>query len=120
MPIFNILSAYCPHCRAFPGTDCVTRDGAPARKPHKARARDALALAAHADPALDEHFALGSPTCGVCGTPGLAQRHRVVDAIAGSLSAGEDEDVAAKEYGCSREAVDVVSDWMHKWPGAWL
>lgn len=120
MPIFNILSAYCPHCRAFPAADCVTRDRAPARKPHKARVRAALALAAHADPALDALAGLGPTSqCGVCGTPGLPQRHRIVDAIAGRLEAGEGEDDVAADYRLFPEVIEGLKDWMIKWPGAW-
>jgi len=90
-----------------------------ARKPHAKRQRLALILAAHADPALGEFFPPGSPTCGLCGTPGLPQRHRVVDAIAGSLAAGEFPEDAAEEYGVSEEAVHAVAWWMTRWPGAW-
>lgn len=120
IPIYSILSAHCPHCRALPAADCVTRDGAPAGKPHKARARDALALAAHADPALDALPGLGPTSqCGICGTPGLPQRHRIVDAIAGRLEAGEGDDEVAADYGLGAEVIEALKDWMVKWPGAW-
>lgn len=118
--LYDILSARCPHCRALPGTVCVTRDGTPARKPHKARARDALALAAHTDPALDALAGLGPVSqCGLCGTPGLPQRHRIVDAIAGRLEAGEGEDDVAADYRLFPEVIEALKDWMLKWPGAW-
>ena len=110
-------------CRAPAGKPCLTnghhfRPQHPTR-PHKRRAHLALKLAAHADPALDGHFFYGSPTCGLCGTPGLPQRHRVVDAVAGHLEAGEDEDVIAEELEVSEEAVGVVRNWMQRWDGAW-
>jgi hypothetical protein len=88
-----------------------------ARKPHAARRKLALALAAHADPALGEFFPHRGP-CGFCGFP--EARHRVIDAIAGMLEAGEDPDVVAEEHGASLEAVLMVRVWMQRWPGAWL
>lgn len=79
----------------------------------------ARVLAGHADPALDEWFPRLGP-CGLCGTPGLDQRHRVVDAIAGRLAAGgEPCDVIAADYGVSDAAVMAVLLWAAKWPGAW-
>jgi hypothetical protein len=80
---------------------------------------DALAAAAHADPALDAFPGLGpvSP-CGLCGS-GLPQRHRVVDAMAGRLEAGECPEDLAEEFGVSRGAVHAVALWMVRWPGAW-
>jgi hypothetical protein len=116
----DALGVTCPCCRAVKGETCVTSRGRPCRT-HARRDRRALVLAAHHDPALDAFPGFGPVSqCGLCGTPGLPQRHRVVDAIAGGLAAGEDEDVAAEEYGCSREAVDVVKEWMTRWRGAWL
>jgi hypothetical protein len=70
--------------------------------------RLATAIAAHADRALDEFFPLVGP-CGLCGVPGLPQRHRVVDAIAGRLAAGEDPGVVAEDYGLPFAAVEAVS-----------
>ena len=120
----NVLLIACPYCRAPVGGPCSVRVfGAPrprgARRPHAARVKLALVLAAHADPALDAHFPKLGP-CGLCGVPGLNQRHRVIDAIAGMLEAGEDPDETAREYGMSREAVDAVMTWSRRWPGAWL
>lgn len=112
------LSVPCSRCGAIAGQDCVSASGKRVRA-HRARGRLALVLAAGADPALDAHFARLGP-CGICGTPGLDQRHRVVDAIAGGLAAGEDPETAAEEYGVSPEAVEVIALWMVRWPGAWL
>lgn len=112
------LSVSCSSCGAGAGQDCTTRSGFPAR-PHRQRARLALVLAAHADPALDAFFPPIGP-CGLCGTPGLDQRHRVVDAIAGMLEAGEDPEAAAEEYEVPPAAVEAIGLWMQRWPGAWL
>lgn len=76
------------------------------------------AVAAGADAALDVFFPRLGP-CGVCGVRGLDQRHRVVEAIAGMLAAGEDLDVVAEEYGVTAGAVAAVAEWAAKWPGAW-
>jgi hypothetical protein len=112
------LSAVCPHCRSEAGFRCLAANGTLARKPHLRRVRLALALAAHADPALDAFFPrLGA--CGFCG-PRFDQRHRVIDGIAGMLAAGEDPEVVAEEFGRTPEAVDVVMAWAKRWPGAWL
>jgi len=81
---------------------------------------DAFFLAAHADPALDAFPELGPVSqCRLCGVPGLPQRHRMVDAIAAQLAAGEYEEDLAAEYGVSEKAVAAVAIWMAKWPGAW-
>jgi hypothetical protein len=114
------LTAFCPYrtCQAAPGRPCITRSGH-RRQPHASRARDALAIAAHWDPALDAVWPAGSVPCGICGTPGLPQRHRVIDAIAGRLVAGEDPDVTADDYGLSGAAAETIAEWMKRWPGAW-
>jgi Holliday junction resolvase RusA-like endonuclease len=54
-------------------------------------------------PQLDEHFPKLGP-CGICGVPGEDQRHRVVDAIRGSIHAGDPLEHAAAEYGVSIDA----------------
>ena len=114
----NPLTATCPRCDAYPGEVCTTRSGAFTRKPHLRRVRLAVALAAHADPALDAFFPrLGA--CGFCG-PRFDQRHRVIDGIAGMLAAGEDPEVVAEEHGAGPEAVRMVAAWAERWPGAWL
>lgn len=105
------LSVTCPHCGNPPGMRCGSVSGW-ARKPHKRR----VILAAHSDTALDEWFPLRNP-CGVCGW--LPQRHRVVDAIAGRLAAGEDLDEVADDHGLSVAAVEAVTEWAAKWPDAW-
>lgn len=112
------LTAACTFCGSGPGMRCGTYSGW-ARKPHAARVKLALVLAAHTDPALD---AFGPPLgpCGLCSVPGLNQRHRMVDAVAGMLDAGEDPEAAACEYQVPLPAVEVVATWMIKYPGAWL
>ena len=73
--------------------------------------------AAYADPALDAFFPMTSP-CGLCGS-GLPQRHRMVDAIAGALEAGETEQDVAEELRVPLGAVKAVMAWAGKYPGAW-
>jgi len=75
-------------------------------------------VAAHADPRLDRWFPAVGP-CGICGTPGLDQRHRVVDAIAGRIAAGEGETDVADDYRLPLEAVLTVMAWAADWPGVW-
>jgi len=88
---------------------------------HKIRRRDALAVAAHTDPVLN-YPSLGPVSgCGLCGVPGLPQRHRMVDAIAALIEAGpaaSDEEVAV-EFGVTVQAAGAVRVWMSMWPGAW-
>ena len=115
----NPMTVTCPECASEAGSRCCTRSRLPARKPHERRVRLALAVAAHADPALDAFFARGSVPCGLCGIPGLPQRHRVVDAIAGRLAAGEDSQDVAADYLVSVDAVRAVEAWAARWPGAW-
>jgi hypothetical protein len=117
------LSVKCGYCTMPPGEPCtslVSNDGRVVR-PHRDRKRLALAVAAHADPALDAWPQLGplSP-CGICGVPGMPQRHRVVDAVAGHLEAGEDPEDIAAEFGFfPAEAAVAVREWAARWPGAW-
>lgn len=47
---------------------------------------------------LAEHFPQDGP-CGFCGDTILGQRHRVIDAIAGQIRAGEAPDVVADDFG---------------------
>ena len=78
------------------------------------------AVEAHADPALDAHPGLGPTSpCGLCGVPGMPQRHRVVDAIAERHAAGEALDELAEDYGVPLDAVETVAEWAKRWPGAW-
>ena len=124
------LTARCPYCRAPAGEPCGVRGSVtgrvirPAARPHKARTRLALALAAHADPSLDAFFPRLGP-CGICSVPGLDQRHRVIDAIAANSAAasmtGEPPEDVAGEYGVPVEAVRAVVEWAAKWPAeVWL
>ena len=75
-------------------------------------------VAAHADPSLDAFFPMRNQ-CQLCAVPGMPQRHRVVDAIAGHLAAGECEGDVAEEMGVSLDAVMAVTSWAARWPGAW-
>lgn len=53
---------------------------------------------------LDEHFPRRGQ-CLLCGVPGEDQRHRVVDAVADRVRAGDGEDEVAADYGITLEAV---------------
>lgn len=117
------VTSACPYCRAPIGERCGVRGwntwrARPAVRPHKQRVKLALVLAAHSDPALDAFLPRLGP-CGICATAGLDQRHRVVDAIAERLEAGEDPEDTAGEFGVTPEAVEAVTLWMVRWPGAW-
>jgi len=61
------------------------------------RQRIARTLAA----GIDEHLKPAGPSspCGLCGDTVLGQRHRVIDAIAEQVRAGEHPDVVAADYG---------------------
>ena len=108
------LTAECPYCLMPPGEPCSTETGKVVRT-HKARAKLAYALAAHADPALDEWPQLGPVSaCGLCGS-GLPQRHRIVDAIAGRLAGGEDHEDIAADYGLPMSAIQAIIEWDAKW-----
>lgn len=114
------LTITCPFCEAPAGEPCGVRGSVWRVVPstHLRRTRLAAALAAGADAALDEYFPrLGQ--CGLCNVPGLDQRHRVIDAIAGALAAGEGPGELAEDYGVPQAAVLAVSGWMGRWPGAW-
>lgn len=67
--------------------------------------RVAVKEAARAEmPLLDDYFPrLGQ--CGVCGVPGVDQRHRIIDAIREQLLAGEEFEVLAEEFGVTADAV---------------
>ena len=68
-----------------------------------------------ADP-IDRWFPSLGP-CGICGTPGADQRHRVIEAIADAVNAEPDseEDVAA-DYGVPVEAVRACVVWTAEHP----
>ena len=107
----------CPYCRMPPGRPCKSATGK-LTPTHQGRVKLARVLAGHADPVLDEWFPrLGA--CGLCGTPGLDARHRVVDAIAGRLEGGETAGECAADYGLPVDAVGAVRAWANRWPGAW-
>lgn len=54
--------------------------------------------------------------CGICNVPGVDQRHRVIEAIADAVGAGDgDEDVAA-DYGVPVEAVAACVEWVRDHP----
>jgi hypothetical protein len=113
------LGVTCCRCGAAPGQRCLSASGR-VTATHTPRARLAVALAAHADPALAAFPELGPLTpCGLCGVPGMPQRHRVVDAMADMLEAGEDPEAVAFEYRVPLPAVEAVQLWMKRWPGAW-
>jgi hypothetical protein len=112
------LVVTCPHCGCEPRVRCLTRNSTPVPRPHLARVRLAYKLAAHADHSLDAWFKMRNQ-CGICAVPGLPQRHRRVDAIAGMLEAGECEQEVAADMGVSLDAVMAVTAWAAKWPGAW-
>jgi hypothetical protein len=111
------LTVTCPYCQEPPGNRCGTVS-AYSRMPHKARVRLALAMAAHADPALPGQGLGPMSACLLCGS-GLPQRHRIVDAIAGHLEAGEFPEEIADELSVPAAAVVSVREWMRRWPGAW-
>ena len=114
------LSVACPYCATVAGGECTAEPSLRRARTHKARVKLALAVTAHADPALDAFPGLGPVArCGLCGTPGLPQRHRIVDAIAGRLAAGESRHDIAADYGLPDAAVMAVLVWSARWPGAW-
>lgn len=112
------LSVECPWC--------LTPAGEPCSSPwhrhvpvHARRKHMAFALAAHADPVLDD-LGLGPVApCEFCGVPGMPQRHRRTDAIAGHLAAGDDAETISEELGAPEATVAAVGEWMERWPGAW-
>lgn len=107
----------CPYCRARAGDGCCTYRDTLATRPHKRRAALAWAVAAHADPALDEFFPKLGP-CGLCGIPGLNQRHRTIDAMASRMAAGESVEDVADDYDEPAEAMEAVLRWALRWPEA--
>jgi hypothetical protein len=68
------------------------------------------------DPVIDAAFPPLGP-CGLCGS-GLDQRHRMLDAIAGAVAAGEDEGVVADDYGTTVEVVRAVASSRPYWDEA--
>jgi Holliday junction resolvase RusA-like endonuclease len=75
------------------------------------------ALAALPNRDLDAHFPRRGP-CLICGVPGEDARHRVVDAIADRVLAGDDEQSVADDHGVTVEAVHVaVADRLYPLTG---
>jgi uncharacterized protein (DUF433 family) len=56
--------------------------------------------------------------CGICGAPGMDQRHRIIEAIADAMDAsnGDAEDELAADYGVPVEAVQACAEWMRAHP----
>lgn len=114
------LTVGCPHrwCAGTKGAPCTSRRHTPAARPHWRRVWLAQAIAAHLDPALDGLGLGPTSNCLLCGT-GLPQRHRMVDAIAERLAAGDTEDELAYDYELPVAAIETVREWAAKWPEAW-
>jgi Holliday junction resolvase RusA-like endonuclease len=55
-------------------------------------------------PLIDDHFKKRGQ-CGVCGTPGLDARHRLIDTINERVRAGDDIAFVADDYGINETAV---------------
>lgn len=54
--------------------------------------------------------------CLICGVPGMDARHRVIDAIADHVTAGEGFDQIADELGLPLEALEAVMAWVAEDP----
>ena len=116
MTVIDPQSVRCPYCRQPGGCPCRTFPCARlASRPHAARVRLGRKVAANNDPALDEWWPKIGP-CGVCGVPGMHQRHRVIDAIADWLETepGVTDDDLAAEYEVPPQAVRAVRDWARR------
>jgi hypothetical protein len=113
------LTVDCGWCGMDAGMRCGSISGF-ARRPHKRRVRLARIIAGHNDPALDALWPKRGP-CGLCGTSGLDQRHRVIDSIASYIAAdqGDTDADLAEEFGVAAEAVAVVRAWAVRHPEAW-
>lgn len=59
------------------------------------------------DAVLDVHYPRRGP-CGICGVPGHDQRHRVLDSLAGAITAGDDPEAALADHGILLEALPAV------------
>ena len=64
---------------------------------------------------VDHWFPRRGP-CGICGTPGADQRHRVIEAIADAVNAGDGEQDVADDYGVPVEAVRACVEWVREHP----
>jgi hypothetical protein len=54
--------------------------------------------------------------CQVCSVPGVDQRHRVIEAIADMVKAGDGEEDVAADYGVPVEAVRACVRWVAEHP----
>lgn len=64
---------------------------------------------------VDRWFPRRGP-CLVCQVPGADQRHRVIEAIADAVEAGDGEEDVARDYGVPVEAVRACVDWVRDHP----
>ena len=64
---------------------------------------------------VDQWFRRLGP-CLLCGTPGVDQRHRVIEAIADAVKAGDGEEDVAEDYGVPVEAVAACLEWVREHP----
>jgi len=76
---------------------------------------DAEDFAAQQPDPIDQWFPRRGQ-CQICGTPGADQRHRVIEAIAGAVSAGDGEQDVAADYGVPAEAVRECLRWVREHP----
>jgi hypothetical protein len=54
--------------------------------------------------------------CRICGVPGADQRHRVIEAIADAVNAGDGEEDVAADYNVPVEAVRACLEWVREHP----
>lgn len=54
--------------------------------------------------------------CRICGVPGADQRHRVIEAIADMVSAGDWDVTVAADYNVPVEAVRACVEWVRAHP----
>ncbi len=71
-------------------------------------------MSGEADP-IDRWFPRLGP-CLICGTPGADQRHRVIEAIADAVNAGDGEEDLAFDYDVPVEAVRECVRWATEHP----
>ena len=64
---------------------------------------------------IDHWFPKRGP-CLICGTPGADQRHRVIEAIADAVNAGDGEEDVAADYEVPVEAVLACVRWAAEHP----
>ena len=54
--------------------------------------------------------------CQLCNVPGADQRHRVIEAIADAVDAGDGEEDVARDHGVPVEAVRACVRWAEEHP----